>query len=154
MKQAERSEPLTPAPGYVAVRLHLFQPAGEELRDVIAPPWPQWVERLYKLEERQDPGIDVDAAAITPSAAVSVLGERLRNRLVLLSWTLGVLQDLGWTITQAGDTLVASHESTPDAARASLERAGVAGAMCRVCDIDDDGWPHLWWNRGGTHDAR
>ncbi len=56
-----------------------------------------------------------------------------------------MLQELGWEISQDGDSLVASSKTTPDAARASLERAGVAGAMCRVCDIDEDGWPLLAW---------
>ncbi len=151
MIHVARQDQIRPRPGNVAVRLRLFEAAGEELRDVLTPPWPQWVDRLYKLEEHQDPGIDVDAAAITPSAAVSALSERLRNRLVLVSWTLGVLQELGWEIAQDGDSLIASCETTPDAARASLESAGVAGAMCRVCDIDEDGWPLLWWNSG---DAR
>jgi hypothetical protein len=100
------------------------------------------------MEAHQDPDMDVDAAAITPSAAVSALSERLRNRLVLVSWTLGVLEELGWDISQNGDSLIASCETTPDAARASLEHAGVAGAMCRVCDIDDEGWPLLAWTAG------
>lgn len=146
-------DPVAPKAGHVAVRLHLFQPAGEELRDVVTPPWPQWIQRLYKLEESEDPGVDVAAAAITPSAAVSALSEHLRNRLVLVSWTLGVLQELGWEISQDGDTLIASFETTPEVARASLERAGVAGAMCRLCDIDEDGWPLLFWNSGEARDA-
>lgn len=146
MIAATGEEQLTPKPGHVAVRLRLFASAGDELRDVITPPWPRWVKRLYELEEHQDPDMDVDAAAITPSAAVSALSERLRNRLVLVSWTLGVLQELGWEISQDGDSLIASCATTPDVARTSLERAGVAGAMCRVCDIDEDGWPLMSWN--------
>ncbi len=153
MIEAHRPDALTPKPGHVAVRMQLFQPPGAELRDVIRPPWPQWMERLYSLEERQDPKMDVDAAVITPSAAVSALSERLRSRLVLLSWTLGVLQELGWEIVADGDSLVASCAMTPDDARASLERAGVAGALCRVCDIDDEGWPVLWWNGGEGRDG-
>ena len=105
----------------MALRLRLFRSASEELRAVIEPPWPQWMRRLYELEGVEDPGIDVDAAVITPSAAVSALGERLRNRLGLVSWTAGVLQELGWEITQDGDSLMASCKSTPDEARASLE---------------------------------
>lgn len=120
---------------------------------MITPPWPQWVKRLYELEQHQDPDMNVDAAAITASAAVSAMGERLKNRLGLVSWTLGVLQELGWDISQDGDSLIAACEMTPDAARASLERAGVAGPMCRICDIDADGWPLLWWNSGVTRDA-
>jgi hypothetical protein len=153
MIRVSRKGEITPPPGYVALRLHLFRPAGEELRDVLTPPWPQWVKRLYELEQRQDPDMDVDAGAITPSAAVSAMSERLNNRLGLVSWTLGVLQELGWDISQDGDSLIASCETTPDAARASLERAGVAGSMCRVCDIDADGWPLLWWNSGASSGA-
>lgn len=144
---------IKPPPGYVALRLHLFRPAGDELGDLITPPWPQWVTRLYELEQHQDPDMDVAAAAITPSAAVSAMGERLRNRLGLVSWALGVLQELGWDISQDGDSLIAACETTPDAARAALERAGVAGPMCRICDIDADGWPLLWWNSGASCDA-
>ncbi len=120
---------------------------------VVTPPWPQWVKRLYELEQHQDPDMNVDAAAITPSAAVSAMSERMKNRLGLVSWTLGVLQELGWDISQDGDSLIAACAITPDAARASLERAGVAGPMCRICDIDADGWPLLWWNSGASRDA-
>ncbi|HEY6468616.1 MAG TPA: hypothetical protein VI434_02515 [Candidatus Dormibacteraeota bacterium] len=145
MTATDRAQ-VMPKPGHVAVRLRLFESAGDELRDVMTPPWPQWVQRYYELEEHQDPDIAVDAAAITPSAAVSALSERLRNRLVLVSWTLGVLQELGWDVALDGDSLIASCETTPDAALASLEHAGVAGAMCRICDIDEQGWPLLSWN--------
>lgn len=153
MTEAPRSDTLAPQAGHVALRLHLFQPAGEELRAAVEPPWPQWMQRLYELEQAPDPGIDVDAGVITPSAAVSALGERLRNRLVLVSWTAGVLQELGWEITQDGDSLIASCKSTPDEARAALERAGVAGAMCRICDIDENGWPLLAWSGEEGRDA-
>lgn len=150
MSDAHAPDILTPEAGHVALRLHLFRSASEELRAVVEPPWPQWMRRLYELEGVEDPGIDVDAAVITPSAAVSALGERLRNRLGLVSWTAGVLQELGWEITQDGDSLMASCKSTPDEARASLERAGVAGAMCRICDIDENGWPLLAWSGEGS----
>ncbi|MHB8490431.1 MAG: hypothetical protein ACYDCS_14165 [Candidatus Dormibacteria bacterium] len=137
---------VTPPSGHVALRIHLFDRAGDELRSVIAPPWPRWVERLYELEEIEDPGIDLETLAVTASAALSALSERLHHRLVLLTWTLGVLEELGWEITQDGDSLIATFASTADAARAALENAGVAGALCRVCDIDDSGWPRLWAN--------
>jgi hypothetical protein len=153
MIDTQTPDALTPRPGHVAVRLRLFQSAGAELRGVITPPWPAWMERLYALEEHQDPDMHVGAAAITPSAAVSALSERLRSRLVLLSWTLGVLQELGWEIAADGDSLIVSCAATADEARASLERAGVAGAMCRVCDIDDEGWPMLWWTAGDADAA-
>ncbi len=84
MIAASGYDQLIPRPGHVAVRLRLFQPAGDELRDVLTPPWPQWIQRLYETEQPQDPDLDVAAGAITPSAAVSALSERLRNRLVLV----------------------------------------------------------------------
>lgn len=135
---------VTPPAGHVALRLHLFDAPGDELRSAIEPPWPRWMRTLYELEAAQDPGIDVDASMITASAAVSALAERLQHRLGLLSWTLGVLQELNWDIVQDGDSLIATRESTANEARIALETAGVAGALCRVCDIDDSGWPVLW----------
>ncbi|HKR99953.1 MAG TPA: hypothetical protein VJU79_10620 [Candidatus Dormibacteraeota bacterium] len=127
----------------VSVRLHLFEAPGVELRRALRPPWPDWMGAVYQLEQASNEQIDVSEAAVTASAAVGALSSELRHRLETLSFVCGALETLGWSIRLDGDTLVASAVLSRAEAREQLERAGVAGPMCKVADVDEDGWPRL-----------
>ena len=132
------------APGAVALRIHLFHSANEELRTAIEPPWPSWMRDLYNLDRVQDEGIDVDAERTTVPAALGALGSRLRHRLELVSSVAGGLQRQGWQLHIDGDDLVASRVANPQHALELLEGAGLAGPLCAVADLDDAGWPRLY----------
>ena len=45
--------------GSVAVRMRIFGPADRELADIVAPPWPRWMRRLYELHALQSSHVDV-----------------------------------------------------------------------------------------------
>jgi hypothetical protein len=130
--------------GAVALRIPIFESANTELRTAIEPPWPQWMRDLYKLDEAQDSGVDVDAEKTTVPAALGALAARLRQRLELISSIAGGLQRQGWALDIDGDTLVASRVSNPRHALEMLEAAGLAGPLCAVADLDDAGWPRLY----------
>src|SRR5205085_4283443 len=82
-------------------------------------------------------------AEITASAALSAVANELRHRLETLAFVCGALETLGWWIRLQGHTLVASAVLSVAEAREQLEEAGVAGPMCKVADIDEEGWPRL-----------
>jgi hypothetical protein len=132
----------------VALRIPMFQSAHEELRSAIEQPWPQWMRALYKLDEAQDEGIDVDAEQTTIPAALGALSSRLRHRLELISSIAGGLQRAGWQLHVDGDSLVASRVSNPQHALELLEGAGLAGPLCAVADLDETGWPRLYQGLG------
>ncbi len=130
--------------GAVALRIPIFASANAELRSAIAPPWPQWMRDLYRLEEPQDEGIDADAGETTVPAALGALSSRLRQRLELIASVAGGLDRQGWALDIDGDALVASRVANPRHALEMLEDAGLAGPLCAVADLDESGWPRLY----------
>jgi len=133
-------------PGAVAVRLHLFDSPEEEVARVLTPPWPNWMRRLYELEaladraETSESGIE----ALTMSAALHALADRLKRRLELLAFVLGAMEDLGWEAVMDGDAVVVSKVTRPELAVDELEEAGVLGPMTKVAELDDRGLPRLF----------
>ena len=130
--------------GAVALRMPLFRPAHEELRDAVHPPWPRWMRELYQLEETQDEGIDVSEGETTIPAALGALASRLRQRLEIIALVAGGLARTGWTLAIDGDAVVATRVVNPRHALELLEEQGLAGPLCAVADIDDSGWPRLY----------
>lgn len=130
--------------GSVCVKMRLFWHAEDELRDVLRPPWPRWMLRLYELESAEHPGSSPDDGEVEISAALSALKSRLSHRLELLAWICGELEQLGWDIGLRGSDLVASKVIVPEMARETLEAAGLAGSMAAVCEVDEQGWPVLY----------
>lgn len=145
MTQVRERPAVQPGPGMTAVRLHLFDEPGEELARALKPPWPRWMRRLYELEESSNEAIDTGHAEVTASAATSAVSEALRHRLDLVAFVAAVLEGLGWEIELRGNDLVATARMTPYEARRVLEDEGVAGPMCAVCDMDEAGWPRMWY---------
>jgi hypothetical protein len=131
----------------VSLRLYLFDAPSVELRRVLHPPWPDWMGALYELEQAANRQVDVDFEAgrgsVTASAALSALANELRHRLDVLAFVCGALESLAWDIRLDGETLLATAALTPEQARDQLEDAGVAGPLCKVTDIDEQGWPRL-----------
>lgn len=125
------------------VVLHLFDTPSAELIRRLKPPWPPSLERLYELAHIAKPDIDVGTGVITLSAAVLALREELAHRLDLLAFVVHALEELGWDMRLEGEDLVVRSALTPEAAREQLEEHGVAGPMCVVADLDDDGWPSI-----------
>lgn len=134
-----------PPRGRVALRLVLFEAADKELADALLPPWPRWMKRMYELEQGSNEQVDPDAAEVPASAALSTLSEKLKHRLDLLSFVCGVLEENGWHIELDGEALIATARMNPYEARHMLDDVGVAGPMSFVTDLDDSGWPRLWY---------
>ena len=133
-------------PGVVAVRIRLFDRAVDELRRALQPPWPRWVRRLYGLERAADPDIDVEEGETTIPAALSALATGLKHRLDTVAFVAQALMELGFDLELSGDdSVVARARMHPAAARDLLELNGVAGPMINVCDLDDSGWPRMWY---------
>lgn len=131
-------------PGAVGLRIPMFESAHEELRTAVEPPWPRWMRDLYELDQVQDEDIDVDAEVTTVPAAIGALASRLQHRLELISSIAGGLHRDGWHLTVDGNALVATRVANPHHALELLERAGLAGPLCAVADLDESGWPHLY----------
>ena len=145
MTQVGERAAVEPGRGITAVRLHLFDSPGDELRRALQPPWPRWMRRLYELEESGNAAIDAQQDEVTASAAASALSNSLRHRLGMVAFVAGVLEQLGWQIELRGNDLIATARMTPYDARRLLEDEGVAGPMCIVSDMDDSGWPRMWY---------
>lgn len=144
MSETHAGQTLSPTVKNLAVRLRMFDRPSTELQNALHPPWPDWMGARYGLEAAGDQQIDADAGVVTVSAALGALAEELRHRLDVLSFVCGAVETLGWEVTLDGDTLLARTHLTRDAARSQLEHAGVAGPMCKVSEIDDDGWPLMF----------
>ena len=142
---------VTPPQGVVAVRVMLFGSASEELRRALHPPWPRWMRRLYSMEERSSAGIDVSEGETTIPAALSALGNHLRHHLDLAAFVTQGLEDCGFELElDPPDAVLATARMTPAAARDLLDRQGVAGPMCAVCELDSSGWPRMWYGGDGA----
>jgi hypothetical protein len=128
--------------GAVVVRLHLYQPASEELQSALAPPWPRWMLRLYGLE-RLSGAAEPEEGEVSLSAAVAAVGTRLKHRLELVSWCAAALEETGWEVAVDGDDVVASKVTLPELARIELEEHGIYGPMSKVCDLDEHGLPRI-----------
>ena len=130
--------------GSVALRMHLFGPANEDLSSTLQPPWPRWMRRLYSLEAIDNPRINVAEGEVDVSAALAALRTRLSHRLEILSWACSQLERMGWEIDLSGPDLIAHKVTVPQMAREMLEGSHVAAVLPAVSEIDDDGFPRLY----------
>jgi hypothetical protein len=135
--------------GEVALVIVPYRSPGQEVRDALEPPWPEWLRELYGLEALEDPNIEVQSNETSLAAAMSAVAARIHHRVQLISWVLAQLAELGWRLRLEDNDIVATRVLTPTSARAELEKAGVLGPMSKVCDLDDQGYPHLW--EAGEH---
>ena len=133
------------------MRVLLFGSAADELQRALQPPWPRWMRRLYGIEERSSAGIDVSEGETTIPAAVSAIGTKLRHRLDLAAFVTQGLEDCGFELElDPPDGVLATARMTPAAARDLLDRQGMAGPMCAVCELDSSGWPRMWYGGDGA----
>jgi hypothetical protein len=135
-------------PSGVTLRLHVFGLADQELTDVITPPWPQWMLRLYELEALHRPQVDVAGGDVGLSAALGALKERLARRLDILAWVCATLErEPGWELTLHGADIFAHKASTAEEVRRFLEDSRLAAVLPRLCETDDGGFPQLFSGR-------
>ena len=130
--------------GSVALRMHVFGPAHRELSDVLTPPWPRWMRRLYDLAAFENPSINVAEGEVEVSAALAALKARLSHRLEILSWVCSELERMGWEISLSGADLIAHKVTVPQMAREALDRSHVAAVLPVVSDVDSEGLPRLY----------
>ena len=130
--------------GSVALRMHLFGPAHEELSGTLRPPWPRWMRSLYSLEAIENPRINVAEGEVQVSAALGALKARLSHRLEILSWACSQLERMGWEIELSGPDLIAHKVIVPQMARETLQGSHVAAVLPAVSEVDDDGLPRLY----------
>lgn len=128
--------------GAVAVRMHVYAPAGDEIARALKPPWPRWMRRFYELEQRGG-AASPDEGEASLSAALAALATRLKHRLDLLSWCASALEEIGWEVAVDGDDVVASKVTLPELARAELEEHGIYGPLTHVCELDEQGLPRI-----------
>jgi hypothetical protein len=130
--------------GPVALLLHVFGPADRELTDVLTPPWPQWMTRLYELQSLSDAGIDLARGEVPISAAIAALKTRLTRRLDMLAWICAELERHGgWEFSLRGAELVAQTSMEMGEVRRMLEDTRLAAVLPTVCAVDGDGFPLL-----------
>jgi hypothetical protein len=139
----EAIPPVDLAPGTVAMRVRLFESQGREMARVVQAPWPTWMKRLFEMEHLalRTPHPAAEEASV--GAAVGALAERLHHRLQIVAFAVGAMEELGWSaeVDEHGILLV-TRGSSEDALE-ELERAGVYGALCKVCLLDSAGMPWL-----------
>ncbi len=131
-------------PGSVAMRLHIFGPANQELTDTLTPPWPRWMRRLYELEAIENPRINVAEGEVEISVALSALKTRLSHRLDMLIWICASLEQMGWEIDLSGADLIAHKVTVPQMARETLDASHVAAILPAVSEVGEDGLPRLY----------
>lgn len=135
-------------PAGVTLRIHAFGLADKELTDVLTPPWPQWMLRLYELEAMQHAHVDVAGGEVGLSAALGALKERLSRRLDTLAWVCSALESAeGWELSVHGPDIFAYSAASADQVRRFLEDSRLAAVLPQLCEIDDDGLPQLYGGR-------
>ena len=130
--------------GSLALRLHLFGPAHEELGSTLEPPWPRWMRRLYSLEAIDNPRIHVAEGEVEVSAALAALKTRLSHRLEILGWVCTQLERMGWEVDLSGPDLIAHKVIVPQMARETLRSSHVAAVLPAVSEVDEHGLPRLY----------
>ncbi|MGA8014844.1 MAG: hypothetical protein WCB85_02875 [Candidatus Dormiibacterota bacterium] len=139
----DQASPLGPPAGAVALKLHVFGPADRELAEVLTPPWPRWMRRLYELEALSGDHIDLVEGEVAISAALSALRAHLARRLEMLAWVCAELARHGWEFSLRGGDVVAQTTADVGTVRLMLERTRLAAVLPTVCAVDGDGFPQL-----------
>lgn len=134
--------PLPPA-GTVALKLHVFGPADRELAEVVTPPWPRWMRRLYELQALSGDHVDLVEGEVAISAALSALKAHLARRLEMLAWVCAELARQGWEFSLRGGDVVAETTADVGTVRLMLEKTRLAAVLPTVCAVDGEGFPQL-----------
>ncbi|MGD1053969.1 MAG: hypothetical protein ABR950_09105 [Candidatus Dormibacteria bacterium] len=146
-----------PPLGSVALRMHIFGPADQELAATMAPPWPVWMRHLYELHALQSSHVDVIAGEVPVSAALAALQSHLAHRLGMIGFVCSHLEEMGWEISLTGPDLVAHRVTAPGMAREALAARHLESALLAVGDVDEHGAIRLYepWELGpAAGDAR
>lgn len=130
--------------GSVAVRLHAFGTAEEELAASAAQPWSRPVRHLYEVMALKSARVDVIEGRVPVSALVTAARVRIWHHLDTVNFACAHLEELGWTIQAHGAHLIAHRVTTLAAARSALAAGGLEGALLAVGDADRDGRPRLY----------
>lgn len=125
----------------VVVPIRLFELPEVEVERALQPPWPRWMKRLYQLERLGDVEVDPEREEIPLSAAMRAVSSRLHNRLEMIAWVVGALEESGWNCVVARGHVVAWRDLDEATARKDLEAQGIYGPMTHVCIIDARGLP-------------
>jgi hypothetical protein len=139
----EPAWPPGPPAATVALKLHVFGPADRELAEVLTPPWPRWMRRLYELEALSGDRIDLVGGEVAISAALSALRAHLARRLEMLAWVCAELARQGWQFSLRGGDVVAQTTADVGTVRLMLEKTRLAAVLPTVCAVDGEGFPQL-----------
>lgn len=113
--------------GSVAVRMRLFGTAEQELAAALAPPWPQWMRRLYEVYALQSSRVDVARGEVGLSTALAALKEQIGHRLGAVSFVCAHLEELGWEMVASGSDVIAYRVTAAGAAREVLDAHQLTG---------------------------
>ena len=130
--------------GSVAVRMRVFGTAEQELAAALAPPWPQWMRRLYEVQALQSSRVDMARGEVGVAAALAALKERIAHRLGAVSFVCAHLEELGWEIAASGSDVIAYRVTPAGAAREVLDAHQLTGALIAVGDVDEQGRLRLY----------